>query len=244
VHRVRDLTVIAIDWSGAKGEGPHSGIWVTAVRNGAVVDDEGCWSRQAAVDYVLDAPPPFVAGFDFSFGLPAWFAHEQGCETIDDVWAQAADLGETWLRPTPPFWKEACPLPVEQRYRRCEERLHSDGHQPKSVFSLVGAGQVGPGSVRGMPHLARLSANGVAICPFDNASDRLAIEIYPSLLRKLFPELAGGQHPTKDAADARVSARVMALRSETFSELTAATDPVTLLEGDVWWPTTSPSALR
>ena len=82
----------------------------------------------------------------------------------------------------------------------CENRLHVAGFPAKSVFQLVGNGQVGRGSVRGMPHLARLRAEGFAIWPFDGARDRLVVEIYPSLLRRRFPHLDDGAAPTNDAA--------------------------------------------
>jgi hypothetical protein len=53
------------------------------------------------------------------------------------------------------------------------------GARPKSVFQLVGAGQVGPGSIRGMPMLRRLRARGFAVWPFDPFSMPLVVEIYP-----------------------------------------------------------------
>ncbi len=234
-------TVVAIDWSGAQGEGRQRGIWIAAMRGDELVVDRGSWSRTEAVDFVLAQPAPVVAGFDFSFGLPAWFAHELGCATIDEVWRHAATEGDTWLAPAPPFWNTRCELAAAKRFRECETRLRAAGYPPKSMFQLVGNGQVGRGSVRGMPHLTRLRAEGFAIWPFDGAADRLVVEIYPSLLRKRFPQLDGGDAPTKDARDARVSARAMTARAEEFAQLLVAADPVTRIEGDVWVPAaTSP----
>jgi hypothetical protein len=241
---VAELTVIAVDWSGARGHGRHAGIWVTAMRGDTVVIDRGSWSRAETVAFVLSAPPPIVAGFDFSFGVPEWFARTLGCTTVDEVWARAERCGEQWLAPTVPFWRDRCELPREQRFRACEVALRGVGYAPKSVFQLVGNGQVGAGSVRGMPHLARLRAAGFAIWPFDGARDRIALEIYPSLLRKRFPQLVGVDDPSKDARDARVSARAMTARADEFASLTEATDPIERLEGNVWVPVTSPSALR
>ena len=149
--------------------------------------------------------------------------------------------GDDWLAPAPPFWNTRCDLAEAKRFRACETRLRAAGFPAKSVFQLVGNGQVGRGSVRGMPHLARLRADGFAIWPFDGASDRLVVEIYPSLLRRRFPHLDDGAAPTNDARDARVSARAMAARAEEFTRLVAAADPVTRIEGDVWVPAaTSP----
>jgi hypothetical protein len=229
-------TIVAIDWSGAKGEGKHPGIWITARRAGAVVHDSGTWSRRDAIDFVLGQPSPVVAGLDFSFGVPAWFARELGCDTIDEVWARVESERDAWLAPTPPFWNTRCELAEAQRFRACEERLRHAKHRPKSIFQLVGNGQVGRGSVRGMPHLARLRAAGFAIWPFDSASERLVVEIYPSLLRKQFPHLDPGGAPTNDARDARVSARAMTARAEELTQLVAADDPITRIEGDMWVP--------
>jgi hypothetical protein len=240
---VDEITVVAVDWSGARGETkPHAGIWITARRGDEVLEDRGGWSRVEAAARVIALPPPIVAGFDFSFGVPAWFARELGCTTIDDLWERAAQHGEQWLTPAPPFWNTRCLHRRDARFRVCEERLLEAGYGPKSVFQLVGNGQVGPGSVRGMPYLAELRDAGFAIWPFDGARERTTIEIYPSLCRKLFPEYDDASAPTVDARDARASARVMQTRAGELLALSAATDPVTRIEGDVWVPGGASSA--
>jgi hypothetical protein len=234
---VDGITVVAVDWSGARGETKrHAGIWITGRRGDEVLEDRGGWSRREAIERVATLPPPVVAGFDFSFGLPAWFARELGCTTIDEVWARAARDGETWLTPTAPFWNARCELAPTQRFRACEERLRRCGHAPKSIFQLVGNGQVGAGSVRGMPYLRRLRDAGFAIWPFDVAYERTALEIYPSLLRKRFPEYDEIDAPSPHARDARASARAMQTRAAELCKLEAATDPVVRIEGDVWIP--------
>jgi hypothetical protein len=229
---VPGLTVIAIDWSGARGPGRHRGIWVTAICDGAITETRGGWRRDEVVRFLLDQPSPLIAGFDFSFGVPAWFARENGCVTIDDVWKLAARDGESWLQPTAPFWRTRCDVPSEKRFRDCERRFPG----AKSVFQLVGNGQVGAGSVRGMPFLRDLRDAGFAIWPFDAPSDRTVVEIYPSALRRLAPDLDEGRWSSLDERDAVVSARVMWRYRETVAALAAATDPVTLMEGDVWTP--------
>src|SRR5947209_8596672 len=95
---VTDLTVIAVDWSGGKGPGRHKGIWL-ASKNLDGEQSRGRWKRQEIVDHIIAMPEPLIVGFDFSFGLPSWFAEEQGCETIDEVWRRVADHGERWLGP-------------------------------------------------------------------------------------------------------------------------------------------------
>jgi hypothetical protein len=227
---VAGLTVIAVDWSGARRP---RGIWVAVVREGAVVDSRGGWTREEAVAFVAATPAPVVAGFDFSFGVPAWFAREQGCHTIDDVWACAQVEGERWLAPAPPFWRTRCNVPAERRFRQCELRFPT----AKSVFQLVGNGQVGAGSVRGMPLLRVLRDAEFAIWPFDTPGPRTTFEIYPSALRRYV--LHAGPFGSADERDAVCSALVMWRHRDEIARLPRATDPVRRLEGDVWSPGTT-----
>jgi len=233
---VPDPTVIAVDWSGAKGSGRHKGIWLCAKDNDGEFS-RGRWARAEVVDYVISTAGPIIVGFDFSFGLPAWFAHDQKCETVDDVWRRAEEMCDEWLLPnaTPPFWNDRLVLPRDQQFRVCEERYTG----AKSVFNLAAIGMVGPGSIRGMPHLARLREAGFAIWPFDDPDDRTVIEIYPTPLRALAPQHDVGPWRSDDERDAVVSARVMWDHRETVAALRAATDPTTRLEGDIWAPTAS-----
>jgi hypothetical protein len=204
---------------------------MAVVAGGRVTASHPVSSREDAIDYVTDLAAPVVVGFDFSFGVPEWFAHAQSCTTIDDVWARAASEGEQWLAPTPPFWRSRCVVAPEQRFRRCETRYPS----AKSIFQLVGNGQVGAGSVRGMPLLPRLRAAGVAIWPFDGAGTRTAFEIYPSALRREVPD--AGPFTNEHERDAVCSALVMWRHRETIATLRAATEPTIRLEGDIWAPT-------
>lgn len=218
------MTVIAVDWSGAR---KPRGIWLAAIRAGELIESRACTTREEAVDAVIATPSPVVAGFDFSFSVPTWFAHELGCNTVDEVWERAAADGERWLTPIAPFWRSRCDLPVDRRFRRCEEALRT----AKSIFQLVGNGQVGAGSVRGMPLLTHLRYSGFAIWPFDAASDRTAVEIYPTVLRRQVGDL--GPFTTNDERDAVCSVYAMWNRRDELRRLAAADDPTTLLEGDV-----------
>lgn len=226
-----DLTVAAVDWSGAKRP---KGIWLAVVRNGALVESRPVATREEAVAAVAALPAPVAAGFDFSFSVPAWFAAELGCASAPEVWDRAARDGDAWLAPTAPFWRDRCPLPPEQRFRRCEARFPT----AKSVFQLVGNGQVGAGSVRGMPLLPSLRAAGFAIWPFDAPGDRVAFEIYPTALRPLVT--APGPFSTHDERDAVLSALALWEHRAGLGRLRKTDDPVTLVEGDVWDPV-SPS---
>jgi len=230
--------VIAVDWSGAKDlRAQRAGICVavassTGSRNPVVEASVGR-TRQETIELLEQIPGPVVVGFDFSFSVPKWFADEHGCREVADVWRLAERAGETWLRPTPPFWRDRCGVPVERRFRRCELALAP----AKSIFQLVGNGQVGAGSVRGMPLLARLRTSGFSIWPFDPPAERMALEIYPSHLRRLVPEHRGEEsYASPHERDAVESARVMWEHRDSFATLRAATDPVTRIEGNVWTP--------
>jgi hypothetical protein len=66
----------------------------------------------------------------------------------------------------------------------CEENGWSSGEdavRAKSIFQIGGAGAVGTGSVRGMPHLLTLAKNGFGIWPFSEGWPRV-VEIYPRAL--------------------------------------------------------------
>ena len=228
--------VIAVDWSGARAaSAQRAGICVAIASDaGTEIAASSGRTRVETIELIEQLPPPVVVGFDFSFGLPEWFSRERGCATIADVWELAALEGESWLAPTPPFWRDHCAVPVERRFRRCELDLTP----AKSVFQLVGNGQVGAGSVRGMPLLARLRVQGFAIWPFDPAAERTVVEIYPSRLRRLLGEHPTHVYPTPHERDAVESARVMWERRASFPNLRVATDPITRIEGDVWIPGT------
>jgi hypothetical protein len=226
--------VLGIDWSGARDRSAQ----VAGIRC-AEMRAEGCLlsggrTRAEMVDELIRSEGPVLAGLDFSFGFPAWFARAHGCATIDDVWTLAALDGEAWLRAEPPFWRERCDLPVGQRYRACELRLRTAGFPAKSIFQLVGNGQVGAGSVRGMPLLARLRAEGFAIWPFDPAGMRTVFEVYPTAMRAVVD--LGDDFLTTHDRDAAHTAAAMAMHADDLVVLKAATDPVTRIEGDVWTP--------
>ena len=88
-------TVFAIDWSGAKRPNLDSGIWRAEVQDDQVVESRALRTREEAIDHLLGLTSPFMAGFDFSFGVPEWFATEQGCSTIDDIDTACGSLALT-----------------------------------------------------------------------------------------------------------------------------------------------------
>ncbi len=253
--------VIAVDWSGAKS-GARSRIWLAEVRDGTLMRLESGRDRRELVTHLINdakKDPDLVVGLDFAFSFPGWFAAERGARSVEDVWDLAAEQGEEWLRDCPPpFWgRPKKPKPdLNAHFRVTDDAARAKGSFPKSVFQIGGAGAVGTGSIRGMPHLATLRAAGFSIWPFHEVTAPLVIEIYPRLLtgpvnksdpsaRKAllaggFPEiddmLARRAASSDDAFDAAISAVVMARHLDDISALTASRDPTELLEGVIWWP--------
>jgi hypothetical protein len=204
-----------------------------------------------------------IVGLDFAFSLPAWFLAERGVRTARELWALVAEEGEAWLRAClPPFWgrpgtRRPALDPARPGFRRTELEVPAiAGTRPKSVFQIGGAGAVGTGSLRGMPLLHRLHAEGFAVWPFDPPGWPVVVEIYPRLLtervvkssraacedylRRRYP----GLNPrwlqpaasSEDAFDAAVSALVMAEHLSRLITLPRVTDSTRQLEGIIWYP--------
>ena len=182
LFRVTEPTIIAVDWSGAKKTGLKSGIWRRRHSGWRLVRSEAGRrrGRRPSRSY-KPASRPYSSASTSRSRYPRGSPANKVARPSPTCGTSRSADGETWLRPTPPFWRDRCVLPVEQRFRRCELELRP----AKSIFQLVGNGQVGAGSVRGMPLLARLRANGFAIWPFDAPGDRTVVEIYPSRLRRM-----------------------------------------------------------
>ena len=232
-------------------------MWLADVRDGTLAELHDGLTRDQLVERLIAIGAEdrgTVVGLDFAFSFPAWWCRERGWDGIGAVWTAVAADGERWLGDcTPPFWGRPGrlnPHPPDRRLRRTE----ADTAGAKSVFQIGGAGAVGTGSIRGMPHLARLEREGFGIWPFTPGRP-LVVEIYPRVLtgpvRKSSPEERhayvdkrfGGTQPaelleraagSEDAFDAAVSALVMA---EHAGELAALEpDPRYALEGRIWRP--------
>ena len=215
---------IALDWSGAR-TGERRAIWLAEAAGGRLVRLEGGRSREEVVAHLLEEAArdhELVAGLDFAFSLPQWFLGERGVDDVAGAWELVAREGEAWLaKPQPPFWrKEKAP---GDGFRRTELEC---GGRPKSVFQLVGAGQVGTGSLRGMPFLPRLRER-FAIWPFDEPRLPLLVEIYPRLYLD-----GDGAHPNEHARDAAASALALSHWRGDWRRLPR--DPRFALEGRIW----------
>ena len=236
--------------------------------------------------------PRMVVGVDFCFSYPAWFVKEHGARSAPELWKIVAERGEHWLshecedarfwgrvgkfrtgKKPPEFCGEFGLRMLRQADIACKvqakildptEAAKVKGIAPKSPFQIGGAGAVGTGTLRGIPHLARLQEAGFRVWPFDAPGLReglpLLVEIYPRLLtgevrkgnaeerakylkRKqaeageyvsLGGDVLRNARGSEDAFDALVSVMEMAARREDFLRLERATDAVTRMEGAVW----------
>ena len=257
---------MAIDWSGRSGPDQRRALWLAEAVDGELVRLEGGRTRPELVDLLIAEAtrhPDLIVGIDFAFSLPAWYLQERQL-TARQLWALLGDealtpamrqLGLTrWMnRPELPFWTTGeahAQLRPEQMFRRTEQDVRVPGVQPKSVFQLVGAGQVGRGSLHGMAALHRLADAGFRIWPFDPSGLPLMVEIFPRLLtgpvRKnspsererylgtvpMRPDLGRLAAASEDAFDAAISALVMAARVDELRTLADA--PGYALEGKIW----------
>jgi hypothetical protein len=169
--------------------------------------------------------------------------------------------GEALLKACePPFWgrpQRPNPNTSANGLRTTDLAAHGAG-PAKSVFQIGGAGSVGTGSVRGMTQLARLSAAGFAVWPFDDddGARPVVVEIYPRRLtgrviksswqarhahlttecseqpERMLERAAGSE----DAFDAAVSAIVMSRHRDQLSALPPVGDATVRLEGRIWTP--------
>jgi hypothetical protein len=187
------MRTIVVDWSG-RATNESSSIWLAEAVDGELVRLESGRTRAAVVNelirtaaQLIDANEPCFIGLDFSFSFPAWFVRQHRCETAAHMWPIVAQHGETWLAACePPFWgRPGKPKPRDAdkpQFRRTELDTQSvRGITPKSTFQIGGAGSVGTGSIRGIPHLSTLQQAGCAIWPFDSPGIVTVAEVYPRL---------------------------------------------------------------
>ena len=249
---------IAIDWSGALK--PKGKIWAAVADGPRLEVLEMKNSRKEAIDWLikqLKQQPNTIAGLDFAFSMPAWFVGKHGCENANEFWRVVKQKGKHWLEGCPyPFWG----FKGTKRPRNCElfretekcARNSAEKANPTSTFQLVGASQVGRGSIRGMPFLKRLRCADIAVWSFDEHKwgQPTVVEIYPRLfmgnLKKsnqaerirflegrypdMEPEHRNCAENSDDAFDAAVSALALATERATPRLL-----PNAKLEGQIWF---------
>lgn len=199
--------VIAIDWSGALARDGRGGIALAEVAAGSLTRLDTDLSRTEAVDHLiaLDSDDRVLAGMDFAFSFPSWYLHKHGYRRTVDFWRDLAGEGDSGAesilaRCEPPFWGRPGKLRPHGPEADC--RRTTLQHRAKPVFQIGGAGSVGTGSLRGMPHLLRLREGGWSIFPFDDPGQRTAVEIYTSILYRF----AGIESVRKSDPDSRARA--------------------------------------
>ncbi len=202
---------VAIDWSGARGERlPGVAIAVAEAGNAAPhlvqpADRKG-WSRLDVLAFLDDLARDGKAlvGADFSFSLPyldenSYFpAVDDRCKRARELWRRIDDIcaGDAHLYARS-FVEDACyarffrkPGGVghafRPRLRVTEARCRSAGYgRAESAYNLVGAAQVGLGSLSGMRLLAALDRTGsdLAVWPFamPEAGRSCFVEMYTRL---------------------------------------------------------------
>ncbi|MDF1503167.1 hypothetical protein [Roseisolibacter sp. H3M3-2] len=249
---------VGIDWSGDLANAPRKIWWCEVGARGVARLENG----RSAADVLaeLRGRPEVIAGLDFAFSFPAWFVDALG-GTARAAWAAARDAGEAWLRdPRAPFWRRAgAGVPGEPLRLAEREAAERSSRRPSSVFTLVGPGQVGPGSVRGMPGLLALQDGGAAVWPFDavRAGEPLVVEIWPRLCYgepvvkaradaraawvarhapRLPPALRDAAVAADDAVDALRPAVALWRARDALAALPPARDAVEAKEGRIWVP--------
>jgi hypothetical protein len=260
--------VVAIDWSGRSGPAQRRALWLGDARDGELVGLESGRTRDEIVAFLIgeaERDSHLVVGLDFAFSLSAWYLRERGL-SARTLWSALAREALTpamrraglaaWMNlPEPPFWttREGHALQAgQQPFRRTELEIRSPGISPKSVFQLVGAGQVGRGSLYGMNALHRLAAAGFHVWPFAPAGFPLVVEIFPRALtgpvvkssasartdylatQPMRPDFQALAAASDDAFDAAVSALAMARVAHGFAALPDAPDH--RVEGKIWTP--------
>jgi hypothetical protein len=254
------MRVLAIDWSG-KREGEKESLWLAEVRDGQLASLHNGYTRAELIDNVVattETEPDTIVGLDFAFSFPRWWCIQQEWSDVHEVWAAMKTDGNDLLQACePPLWGrlgKTNPHPPDRRFRRTEREDGAGG--AKSVFQIGGAGAVGTGSLRGMPHLITLARHGFGIWPFDEVRWPLVIEIYPraltgpikknrwldrhEFLDRHFPEQPAPMREraagSEDSFDAAVSALVMSAHQEQFAGLERPSDPYYAIEGKIWRP--------
>lgn len=268
-----NISCIAVDWSGNKRDGDQKRkIWVAEARGGRLVDLQDGRTRLEVVRYLLErigSRDLLVIGIDFAFSFPQWYLEDNDLQSAPALWARAADHGEDWLGGNEwPFWGgrrnvyQNLPegLTVDRQFRETDWF-----HGGESVFHIDGPANVGTGTVRGLPHLAKMRCAGAAIWPFDAAvaGRPVVVEIYPRAfygnrartntsdaaaesrrmyLDRVYPcpaleeERRNDMIHSGDAFDAGVSALVMSAHVGDLQRLRQATERPVSVEGEIWAP--------
>ncbi|WDF71925.1 hypothetical protein [Novosphingobium sp. KACC 22771] len=198
----------AIDWSGAAGE-RHRGIAVAMM---AADDDAPhlvrpghVWSRAEVLEWLVhEAPPRTIFGFDLGQSLPfadagaffpGWADSPPDARSlwamVDAICADEPHLGVSSFVDHSEIARHFRRHAGREgdlfgggrgRFRVTEAAQAAIGCSPTSNFNLVGAAQVGKGSLSGMRLLHRLPRE-IAVWPMDAITPgaKVVVEIYTTI---------------------------------------------------------------
>lgn len=198
----------AIDWSGAAGE-RHSGIAVAimALDDPApqLVRPGHAWSRGEVLEWLVhETPPHALFGFDLGQSLPfvdagaffpGWPESPPDARSlwamVDALCASDPHLGVSSFVDHPEIARHFRRHGSREgdlfgggrgRFRETEWAQGLMGCAPTSNFNLVGAAQVGKGSLSGMRLLNRLPRD-IAVWPIDPlpGAGKVVVEIYTTI---------------------------------------------------------------
>jgi hypothetical protein len=254
------VRIVAVDWSGRLKRAEES-LWLAEVRDGRLVDLRSGLPRPELVARLVEMvreDPRMVVGLDFAFSFPRWWCAKRGWSTGREVWRAMQAEGEKLLATCePPLWGRPGKPNSHSRERLFRRTDLEDGvGGAKSVFQIGGAGAVGTGSIRGMPHLLTLADSGFTVWPFETGGMPTVVEIYPraltgpvnkgrwadrhAFLLDRFPEqpqdLIERAAGSEDAFDAAVSGLVMGAHTAQFETAPSISDGVYRIEGKIWRP--------
>lgn len=182
-------TYVGVDWSGAQSPSTQRRtIWMAEIRDGAFRRVRPGFTRDEATAELIrlhGRADSVVVGLDFGFSFPAAALDRLKVRSAPELWQRAAEHGERWMDGT-----GLGDYPLEDlmdtatALRRTETELAAPV-TPRSTIDLrVRTGNVGRQTVRGLPSLQALRTAGFAVWPFDAASDAVALEVYPRVLRR------------------------------------------------------------
>jgi len=207
----------AIDWSGAVGE-RHRGIAVALIGAGdpapALVRPGHIWSRAEVLAWLVkEAPAQTLFGFDLGISLPfddrgaffpGWADSPPDARAlwaqVDAICAGDPHLGVSSFVDHPAIARHFRRHGGREgdlfgggrgRFRVAEHAQAAMGCAPTSNFNLVGAAQVGKGSLSGMRLLHRLPRD-IAVWPIDPLppTSKVVVEIYTTIAA-----IAAGRRP-------------------------------------------------
>ncbi|MBM3505156.1 MAG: hypothetical protein FJX65_14935 [Alphaproteobacteria bacterium] len=212
---MRFTRFVAVDWSGARG--PHlPGVQVAECRAGDAAPrlvrspGGGAWRRSALFEWLAGGglDEGTLLGFDFSFTFPyvdrgAYFPGAPGTPSealalwrlVERVCRDDAEFyAGTFTRSAP--WRDHFRTNgylgrrFVRRHKLVEARCQAQGlGAPESVFHLIGAKQVGMGSLAGMRFLLaiRTAVPRLTVWPMDPLPQRgpVAAEVFPRLFLKM-----------------------------------------------------------